>query len=152
MPEILAITDEAWQSLDDRVFRSAWMVCGYMEEDHFLGAKSKEEAAEIHTAAHAKKFLNPFDFGLALSCSVPWTPQMCTRYEWQVEDTPCFASFFVHLYDFFQCLSKIWRVLCCSMLGTKDGINIPRLGWGGPVCCPTLSAHACCCPSHHPPC
>ena len=107
MPEILAITDRAWQSLDARVFRSAWMVCGYMEKDHFVGSKSNQEAAEIHTAAEAKKYLNPFDFGLSLSCSVPWAPQMCTRYEWQVEDTPCSASFFFYLYFFmfFQCLS-----------------------------------------------
>ncbi len=77
-PEIIDLTLESWKALPRRIFVSAWLLCGYFDEQHFrdfVGADSV-------TLAEAQATLHE-DFG---EFGLKGTPQRCTAFEWQVQD------------------------------------------------------------------
>lgn len=77
--EILQITLRAWQTLPTSLFQSAWIVCGYVSQDHFenLGGKCFQ-------LSEAQGLLDPT--GLFRSCGLRGTPERCQLYEWQVQE------------------------------------------------------------------
>lgn len=79
--DIIKISYDAWRELDRRVFIAAWMITGYFSADHFPQDTSAEQVEHME---HAKTIIDPC--GLFDTCSIDPTPQMCTRYEWQIED------------------------------------------------------------------
>lgn len=82
--EILELTLKAWQSLPRSVFAAAWISCGYVSaEDMAVFDPNGSEPLQKMTIEEANAFLSDMfsEYGKH------WTPQRCTTYEWQVEDS-----------------------------------------------------------------
>lgn len=77
-PEVIDLTLESWKSLPRNVFVSAWLLCGFFDEEHFR----QFVGADSVTLAEAKATLHE-DFG---EFGLQGTPQRCTAFEWQVQD------------------------------------------------------------------
>ena len=88
LPEILALTKEAWDAVDTKVFQSAWIICGYVSSNHFDSVATDV----VQTVDAAKAILDPC--GVLSGTSLEATPQFCQVYDWQIEDPETFCTFF----------------------------------------------------------
>lgn len=77
--EILTATLTCWKELPVRLFQSAWVVCGYVGEDHFRGL-----GGNTFTLSEAQNVLDPT--GIFRSYGLQGTPQRCQTFEWQLEE------------------------------------------------------------------
>ena len=82
--EILALTLDAWRSMEKKVFISAWITCGYINIDEMnLHARGDAQVVVEEAQNTLSDMFTPF--------GKQWSPQRCTAYEWQVQDWPiCF--------------------------------------------------------------
>ncbi|CAK9114704.1 Uncharacterized protein (Fragment), partial [Durusdinium trenchii] len=74
---VVNLSLDAWRQLDQKVFQSAWLLCGYFGEEHF--AKYQGSGVSSVTFDDAMKILSS-PFG-----PLKGTPQRCTVFEWQVQ-------------------------------------------------------------------
>lgn len=80
MIDIIDITYQAWRELDVKVFVAAWMVTGYFDAEHFADASAAPPVVNMEAAID---ILDPAH--ILENCNLSTTPQMCTKYEWQIE-------------------------------------------------------------------
>ena len=80
--EVLDLTLRAWRNLDRGVFQAAWVACGYFDYAHMAQFDDKLDVT-AHTQSTAANVLAD-----AFSCCGRghWSPQRCTKYEWQLQD------------------------------------------------------------------
>ena len=97
-PEILGITLEAWQELPLKVHQSAWIVTGYFSPQHFDEALGVQDVGLVGSPEEAKHILDPCS--VLDGCKIAPTPQFCSRFEWQIQD-----SLLPHSQDI-RCLTK----------------------------------------------
>lgn len=81
--QIIHLTADAWFEVGDRVFQSAWVVCGYFNPYHFAHI-SGLSVAPIESVGIAKHLLEPS--GVLEGTTLVGTPQFCKTYEWRIED------------------------------------------------------------------
>ncbi|CAJ1437547.1 unnamed protein product [Effrenium voratum] len=79
--EVVDMTLEAWNSLERKVFQSAWLLCGLFDWPHMQRFAINENTPVI-TLDHAQALLHDefAKYGLAS------TPQRCTTFEWQIQE------------------------------------------------------------------
>ena len=79
---VIALTHEAWMSLERKIFQSAWVVTGYVDGESMVGT---DHGPPIPSLNEAQGLLhNAFqEYGMAN------TPQRCTCFEWQIEVRAC---------------------------------------------------------------
>lgn len=74
--EIVQLSYDAWCQMDQRIFKAAWIACGYMRWEDM-----PSEAADVPlTLEDARQVLDVF--GKLGGGS----PQRCTCYEWQIQE------------------------------------------------------------------
>ena len=82
--DILNMTLAAWESLERRIFQAAWISCGYFDSNHMLRFDSSEEGLNVKDLTQKKAETELSD--IFSVCGDSWTPQRCTRFEWQLKD------------------------------------------------------------------
>ena len=84
--DILELTFSAWKLLEPKIFQSSWIVCGLVtpEEITSLSALAgRQLGAPVPDLKGAQATLSDF----FSKFSKHFTPQFCTRMEWQMQDT-----------------------------------------------------------------
>ena len=80
---IVEMTTKAWFELPRKIFEAAWVVCGLVEPNHFDTFRSVGDVG-ITSETEAKKLFDPCN--VLHGSSLQPTPQLCTRFVWQVLD------------------------------------------------------------------
>ncbi len=76
------MTQRAWESLERSVFQAAWVACGYFDYGHMAKFDKQVDANELNMDMAKEKLADVF----TVCGKGPFTPQRCTRYEWQLQD------------------------------------------------------------------
>ena len=61
------------------------MITGYFNDSHFQDANHQNLNVGAMSIDDAKKLLDPGN--VLTECKLEVTPQFCTKYEWQIEDS-----------------------------------------------------------------
>jgi len=80
--EVIEMTVKAWASLERSVFQAAWVACGYFTYAD-LAKFDKEVDPSMLNFDQAKEEVSDV---FTVCGKGPFTPQRCTRYEWQLQD------------------------------------------------------------------
>ena len=80
-PDIMHHSTLAWEEVSLDVFRAAWVVCGYVEMDHFAGSESPTVFDSVGAAKH---ILEPC--GVLDGSTLMATPQYCPTMDWRIQD------------------------------------------------------------------
>lgn len=83
--DLLKLTLAAWETMDRAVFQAAWVSCGYFDYNHMKKFDKTIKATELDLS-HARATL---DDAFSICGKGPFSPQRCTRFEWQWQDGLC---------------------------------------------------------------
>ena len=99
--DLLEVSLEAWIRLERKTIESSWMVTGYFDPSHFEPFRAIDGQEGVSTMEEAVHEVDPAQ--VLEGSKLVQTPQFCTKFEWQVEDTGvdklkpyCIFMFFNH--------------------------------------------------------